>query len=872
MPPLLPVREGTDAFLHGVLPGAPAMRDFNLELPFAGINRANLYQAQPPYTTPDCLNIRPIRLDTQRFGLSVRPGLMRAFQQQIGSGNPVRMLTSVGIVETQGSDQLIEHFDGVGLAPHWTVTGSPRFRRTTLLGAEAGSEVVMVRTALPIDGVYGYQASAMIVPDAGVHHADYRLAIRLNNASPNVVNDAVYVDLELRPDGAYSFNVVVNKSAATTVLTTGSGSHGHDHPGVLSIEMFRDDAGTPTRERIRVYWRGTVLANVYINKAGDAVTGMPAEATHRRAYILMRGVQRRALIDWYRVRRVYPPASSGSGAIRRRRQAIVAASNGLLYVETAAGRLELASTQSNLQSDRRLYAAEFGQKLYIADNGPILLDHFDNLGGAADATITGTLLLQVAGNPYNFVALGVDPNVHVVEVYSTSLAGSEPVSSDIGVYPIGLVTATAIQFAYQSNLNRSAVRFRIVRGPKVYDPVSGVFTNLRTTTIPGAGVPKRVSSQPINAMLTCVYRNRLGFARTDEAPHAFYFARVNDPGDWDYSVSDTDPQRAFAGTAFTGGALLRGVTAFFSHTDDYCIVATNSTIHVIRGDPAAGGVIDVYTDSLGIAGPGAWCRLPNGAVAFLSSDGVYGMGAGAIGRPEPLSKAPLPDDLRGLEWPNYEFSMVYDRHREGIELWVEPATDGPRLSYFIHLPTGSFWPQSTNGQYAAPTIAAEYEADVGADSTVLFGSGDGYVNRMSDLAHTDSGSPIDGMLTIGPTNLGSGANSEVVMGTLRATLDSDGGPADWSVSTGDTEQEALQSRPSAHGRFVPGTNYDATVRVLTPAVIRVSSPSGYLRTEFGDILTAEDGSRLLLESEPTVQWTLEVLGGGRQPAGRWRKG
>jgi len=78
-----------------------------IQFPFGGLNRRYGYQSQPPYTTPDCLNVRPFDSieDRQRGGM--RPGLKKTFAQQIGSGNPIRMLANV----TSTSDVI----------PSWTV-------------------------------------------------------------------------------------------------------------------------------------------------------------------------------------------------------------------------------------------------------------------------------------------------------------------------------------------------------------------------------------------------------------------------------------------------------------------------------------------------------------------------------------------------------------------------------------------------------------------------------------------------------------------------------------------------------------------------------------------------------------------------------
>lgn len=74
-------------------------RAFNIVFPMGGLNRRYAYQQQPPYTTFDALNVRPDSTVEGRERGGSRPGLCKAFSNQIGGGNPVRMLSSVTWVQ-----------------------------------------------------------------------------------------------------------------------------------------------------------------------------------------------------------------------------------------------------------------------------------------------------------------------------------------------------------------------------------------------------------------------------------------------------------------------------------------------------------------------------------------------------------------------------------------------------------------------------------------------------------------------------------------------------------------------------------------------------------------------------------------------------
>ena len=55
-----------------------------VEPPFGGLNRGQGYQSQPPYTTPDCKNVRPRDTFDRRRRIASRPGLTKAYVDEIG--------------------------------------------------------------------------------------------------------------------------------------------------------------------------------------------------------------------------------------------------------------------------------------------------------------------------------------------------------------------------------------------------------------------------------------------------------------------------------------------------------------------------------------------------------------------------------------------------------------------------------------------------------------------------------------------------------------------------------------------------------------------------------------------------------------------
>ena len=88
-----------------------------LRFPVGGLNRRYAYRQQPPFTTPDALNVRPDGTIEGRERGGSRPGIGKAYAEQIGGDEyPIRMLNSVTVVSSTGTVE-------------WAATGGPAVLR-----------------------------------------------------------------------------------------------------------------------------------------------------------------------------------------------------------------------------------------------------------------------------------------------------------------------------------------------------------------------------------------------------------------------------------------------------------------------------------------------------------------------------------------------------------------------------------------------------------------------------------------------------------------------------------------------------------------------------------------------------------------------
>jgi hypothetical protein len=126
-----------------------------LRFPVGGLNRQSGFDQQPPYSTPFCRNVRPfdvVNLSTaEMHGMrnrgGARPGLVKAYAQQIGSG-PIQLLSFASVLSSAGvaSNILLASAGGYLYQSKSTpgsmivVTGGPHFNTTAkqLRGTQVG--------------------------------------------------------------------------------------------------------------------------------------------------------------------------------------------------------------------------------------------------------------------------------------------------------------------------------------------------------------------------------------------------------------------------------------------------------------------------------------------------------------------------------------------------------------------------------------------------------------------------------------------------------------------------------------------------------------------------------------------------------------
>lgn len=337
--------------------------------------------------------------------------------------------------------------------------------------------------------------------------------------------------------------------------------------------------------------------------------------------------------------------------------------------------------------------------------------------------------------------------------------------------------------------------------PKIYDPSAGTVT---TWTATDGTVPTRCS-------LIARYQDRLVLARPWTNPHLWYMSRKGDPLDWDYTeLALGDNGSAMSGQSSDASAIGKPITALVPFGDDYMIMACETELWVMRGDPAFGGQIDNLSRKIGMLGQFAQARTPEGGVLFLSADGLYYLAPGATMVPESVSREKLPNDLLNMQQTGIAVKMEYDTEFRGAWIFVRNPNGGQSTSYFFDWINRAFWPM----QYPATSEATQalFVNQPGYQG-VLMGGEDGYLRRHSVMYTTDDGTALGSYVDIGPIRLGGSEYDDGKLTEIFGTPHYNLGSVTWTVKAAANAQSLFNtvsgSVSTTTGTWTTGTDGSA---------------------------------------------------------------
>lgn len=337
-------------------------RSANLQFPMGGQDQAQAYQTQPPYTTPDSQNVRPIGTLEGRARGGSRPGLDFAHYDTLGTGNPVRMMAQVTYSGTDGFEYFTDDFDTDTIGAQWsaathlnpaTLPLSYEARYASADPTDATGAVLRALTSF--DNTKDYKIELYIVPYLADHHGKYQIYCRMDNTTPILTTDGVVAELTLEAaTGAYSVTLKSYVGGNETVNGTYSSTTSILAPGIFALTISGNNATITWREKATITNQAvtTPCAGVKGDRLGFGINCTQNDAAGSKA-----------LVDWFRVQYYV----TGSPTKLHTKALMVA--NGIPYQELWMGKLTAVATLGGitLPTAKLTLAAERGGILYIAD-------------------------------------------------------------------------------------------------------------------------------------------------------------------------------------------------------------------------------------------------------------------------------------------------------------------------------------------------------------------------------------------------------------------------------------------------------------------------------------------------------------------------
>lgn len=349
-----------------------------------------------------------------------------------------------------------------------------------------------------------------------------------------------------------------------------------------------------------------------------------------------------------------------------------------------------------------------------------------------------------------------------------------------------------------------------------FDPATGTVENW---TASAGTLPVDGSGNTPRHIIT--WRGRTVVSGILEDPQNWFMSAAGDPTDFDYSPVAPSPTQAVAGNNSPLGLIGDVVTGLCPYSDDVLIFFGDHTVYLMRGDPAAGGTIDLVTDRIGGTWGVPWEKDPYGNVYFVSNQmGIYVMVPGQ--QPQRISQQ-IEQLLDEVNTGLYTIRLLWNDRFQGLHVFVTKTAQAAVATHFFwEQRTGGWWVDSFGHKNLNPLCCATFDGNLPDDRVALIGSWDGYVRSFSEDATTDDGYDIESEVVLGP--LLTPELDDMMLKSLQAVLGESSGNVSYAIHVGKSAEAALTSDPVFEGTWMAGRNATKNVRRSGHAVyVRISS-------------------------------------------------
>ena len=814
----------------------PVQRPTPLELnfPFKGINEIPSNRQQPIGTTHDALNVRPFDSLEERLRGGQRGGSAKYFADAVNGSEAIQSLDAITYALDPASldidfdnpifsDDFSSYADGLlktlnaadwphslyndrgittadaELLPLQQVSAGGAVSVSNaadglVSGASSGAFESAITKDLVLGSAYAVRVGILHLETAGFPVHEKNTTTILLRVDPSA-KTCIYVKME--PDAAdaatgtlFFFRQASNISRVAILgniygvdrqdFTLAGGLNWEDAVATFDVRVSGDTFSCYINDVLIESFTDT-------NFASDVKVGVALGKSDGGTVNDWDDTPTEGYIDSFDVYRSRTPTAFRSTKI-------VVASGGNIYAGTASGGLNLAGSGTGALSASAIPSGVGAyQKMYFVDG-------------------------FVSGNRiYN-------PNTDVVSAWAAS-AGMLPAGGFGTTYSISAmsissstITATGATAAFAAGDVIQLVGHSVASNNQTYKVVTdNGGDELEVTPAPTSEVAEgSIREANYACQHAALYRGRIVLWGLASDPHNWFMSAAGNPLDFDYFPSTTTQTQAVAGNNSDAGLLGDALVACIPISDDLMLMGGDHTLWVMRGDPAAGGVIDNVSYQTGISGPDAFALDPSGTIYFFGSGTLWRMGA-EISTPEPMSQGRLDKTFQDIDVAEHRVLLLWDSFRHGLHIYLTPSAQPSTapIHYFWDQRTDSFW----KDQYPAatgPTAVLLYDADDPNDKALLLGSWDSYI-RYPDEGDDDDGTVIVSYCWFTPLAGGDYINTRVY--DTRVILGSGSDSVTFEIHAASTlEVLNASSTPVVSRLMVAGRNVPLTQKVNGNAI------------------------------------------------------
>jgi hypothetical protein len=343
---------------------------------------------------------------------------------------------------------------------------------------------------------------------------------------------------------------------------------------------------------------------------------------------------------------------------------------------------------------------------------------------------------------------------------------------------------------------------------KVYDPKANTATEWT------AGASGRI---PEGCRLMTFWRGRMVLARGPDDPFNWHMSASGDPDNWDLFPPDGPLEtQAISGNNSEVGGNHDIINAIIPYDRERLIFGGDHTIHMMWGDPMAGGVITMLSDATGIAYGSGHAKDSQGILYFFGSrGGVYAISPGGAAdrisnHPQKISSQTIDRRLEEVNFDTHYVTMAWDDVNQKLHVYQMPfALNTEQMEHWVwEKRTQSWWIDTFASLDLEPTAVFLMDGDEPDDRIIAVGCQDGYVRYPDRDATSDDGYPIDSYVVIGPLFTGT---DKVRIRNPKINLSNDQGGCWLEMSSSDTADSI--GDPVHRVRLLPGQNRRAMIGV-----------------------------------------------------------